>query len=193
LTNEEKKKFISNINNSTNNLYHLVENLLEWSRIQTGKLQSDPKDLDLNEFTSGIIYTLLGNAMNKNIELVNDVESETFVHADERMLNSVLQNLVSNAIKFTRQNGNVTVASKKVGRMVEITVKDTGIGINSDDLQKLFRIDIQHSTTGTANERGTGLGLILCKELVMKCGGDISVTSELNVGTTFKFTLPNAG
>ena len=193
LTNDEKKKFISNINNSTNNLYHLVENLLEWSRIQTGKLQSEPKDLDLQEFTSGIIYTLLGNAMNKNIELVNNVEKSTFVRADERMLNSVLQNLVSNAIKFTKQDGKITVASRRSGNMVEISVKDSGVGINKDDLQKLFRIDIQHSTTGTANERGTGLGLILCKELVMKCGGDISVESELNVGTTFTFTLPNAG
>lgn len=193
LTNEEKKKFIANINDSTSNLYHLVENLLEWSRIQTGKLQSEPEELDLKEFAAGIIYTLIGNAMNKNIEIVNDVEPDTFVRADERMLNSVLQNLVSNAIKFTKQDGKITVTSRKAGGMVEISVKDTGVGIKENDLKKLFRIDVQHSTNGTANERGTGLGLILCKELVMKCGGDISVESELAVGTTFTFTLPNAG
>ncbi|MFY7999053.1 MAG: sensor histidine kinase, partial [Candidatus Kapaibacteriota bacterium] len=135
------------------------------------------------------------NAAGKGIALSDKVSGDIAVYADENMIRSVVQNLVSNALKFTPTGGSVTITaaqSLKKPKLVEVSVSDTGVGMSKDDANKLFRIDVVHTTKGTEDETGTGLGLILCKELVEKNGGTIWVTSTEGVGTTFTFTLPLA-
>lgn len=118
-----------------------------------------------------------------------NIPQNTIVYADTNMLMMVIRNLVSNAIKFTHADGEVQITSKTLGTYEEITVSDTGLGMSQEDTEKLFKIDIIHSTPGTADERGTGLGLILCKESVEKHGGQIWVNSEVGKGSSFRFTL----
>ena len=130
------------------------------------------------------------NAITKRIKMTNDIDLNTFVHADQNMLRSILQNLISNGIKFTRIGGSIKITSKEKDDFIQIEIADTGIGIEMKDIAKLFRIDSQFSNLGTSNEEGTGLGLILSKELVEKNKGQIWVKSTLKKGTTFFFTLP---
>ncbi|MCG8702036.1 MAG: ATP-binding protein, partial [Bacteroidales bacterium] len=115
---------------------------------------------------------------------------DIYIDADLMMINTIVRNLISNAIKFTFNNGNINVAAKTNLDWVEISVSDTGLGMKQEDIDKLFRLDIHHSTSGTENEQGTGIGLILCKEFVEKHKGTIKIESELGVGSTFKFTVP---
>ena len=153
----------------------------------------DPVLFDFSVLTKQTIKLLEISAARKNIELTSDVPARTLVYADEQTIGSVLQNLVSNAIKFTHKEGKVIISSKRKNGMTEIMVKDTGIGMSEQDLSKLFKIDVHHTTSGTANEEGSGLGLILCKELVEKNQGEIWVESEAGSGTKFHFTLPTQG
>jgi signal transduction histidine kinase len=132
----------------------------------------------------------MNNALNKKIELVNNVSSDLKVYADLDTVGSVLQNLVSNAIKFTYEGGKIILSAVAKNNFAEVSVEDNGVGISEDDFKKLFDIEQNHSTTGTADEMGTGLGLKLCAELVEKNGGDIRAESRLNKGTKFIFTLP---
>ncbi|QQS35429.1 MAG: PAS domain S-box protein [Ignavibacteriales bacterium] len=192
LDREEIREFVENINNSTKNLYKLIENLLEWSRIQTGRKEYFPQKIDLYETVDSELKLLSGNAANKNISLENLISNDTRVTADKNMLTSVLENLITNSIKFTNPGGEVKVYNNHLGEMIEVVVEDNGVGIRADDLQKLLRIDQQHSTEGTAQERGTGLGLMLVKEFVEKQGGTIRIESEFGKGTKVFFTLPRA-
>jgi CheY-like chemotaxis protein len=130
--------------------------------------------------------------MKKNIELVNEVSKELSVHADSNLLLQVFNNLISNAIKFTNEGGKITISAKPLvdKKQIEFSVSDTGIGIKEEDIGKLFTVATKHTTTGTAGEKGSGLGLSLCKEIVEKHGGEISVESKYGYGTTFKFTIP---
>ena len=138
-----------------------------------------------------VIELMSGNAMKKNIYLYYDGCEKVKVWADENMLQSILQNLISNALKFTEQGGEVRISTIKRGTYAEVSVADTGVGMSDNELKNLFKIEKKISTRpGTEKERGTGLGLILCKELVEKNGGKISVTSEESIGTQFTFTLP---
>lgn len=184
------KGYIGNIYITAKNVYTLIENLLEWSRIQTGKMEFTPVKMDLFEEVSYTVELLNNNAKNKNINLVGEVPKETYVCVDNNMIHSVMQNLVSNALKFTREGGEVKILSKDADEFVEVTISDNGIGIKESDIWKLFRIDVQHTTQGTAREKGTGLGLILCKELIEKHNGQIRVESTEGIGTKFIFTLP---
>ena len=136
------------------------------------------------------IQLLNSQASKKNIELVTDINSAYMVNADKNMLDTILRNLVSNAIKFTNVGGMVKVIASEVDEMIQIGVTDTGIGLSEDDLSKLFRIDVQNSQIGTSKEKGTGLGLILCKEFVERHGGRIWVESEIGKGSQFNFTIP---
>lgn len=187
---QEIKEYTGFIHKSVRNVYNLLENLLEWSRIQTGRMEFFPLKIEINSLIEEIFSTLRGNALRKNISLSNQIGKNIFVFADKNMIRSVLHNLISNAIKFTAPSGEVMLLAAETERMIEISVSDSGIGINKDEISKLFRIDINFSKNGTANEKGTGLGLILCKELVEKNGGRISVESEYGKGSTFVFTLP---
>lgn len=192
LDREEIREYVENINSSTKNLYKLIENLLEWSRIQTGRKEYFPQKIDLYETVESEMRLFKNNAVNKNITLTNLVSAETRVTADKNMLTSILENLLSNAIKFTRTGGEIKIFNNHVNNMIEVVVQDNGVGIRPDDLQKLLRIDQQHSTEGTAQERGTGLGLMLVKEFIEKQNGTIRIESELNAGTSVIFTLPRA-
>jgi signal transduction histidine kinase/uncharacterized protein HemY len=187
---EQIKEFLQSVYKSSENTYNLLENLLEWARSQTGKLQWNPVKVELGEVANYTIDLLKRNATNKNIELQNEMNGKTFVFTDKNILYTVFRNLISNAIKFTPEGGVVSIGSREVNNFIEVRVADTGIGIAEEDIKKLFRIDVHFSRSGTGNEQGTGLGLILCKEFIEKSGGKIWVESQVGKGSTFIFTFP---
>jgi len=189
---EEKKiAYVQLINESSHILYKLLENLLEWSRAQTGNLNFEPKEFDLHELSISNLTLFEEQAREKGIDLEAYIEENFMITADYNMINTVMRNLISNAVKFTNPGGKVKVFSKRENGNYSLYVTDTGIGIKPDDMKKLFRIDVSHSTLGTDNEEGTGLGLILCKEFIDKHRGNIKVESNIGEGTSFIVTLPN--
>ena len=192
LSKDEIKLFADKINEAAKNVFSLLENLLQWSRIQTGKIPMRPTSFNIFYKINQVVSLLSNNAENKKIKVVNQVSPMAVVFADEDMIFSVIQNLLSNAIKFTRQNGNILFHSINKGNEFEISVADNGVGIEDEDLNKLFRIDTHHTTYGTDDEKGTGLGLILCKEMIERNRGKLTVTSKLGEGTTFTFTIPRS-
>ncbi len=189
MSSEEVKNSISLLNKSVKRIYNLVENLLEWSRLQINRIEFNPLTLDLKKLANRAINFLEVNALNKRVTISNKISDDTFVYCDENMIVSVFQNLISNAIKFTDQGGNVIIETRELEDCFEISVSDDGIGIEQNNLEKLFKIDFHHSTLGTGDEKGTGLGLILCKELIEKNSGHIRVESEIGKGSTFIFSL----
>lgn len=168
----------------------LLENLLDWSRSQTGKMAFAPEPLDLSLITQEVVELNAQNAVQKRIKIKSSVEPGTFVFADANMVKTVLRNLISNGIKFTNQGGEIRLSAEQQNGMVTYAVSDNGIGIREDDVKKLFRIDINPSNIGDSPEKGTGLGLILCKEFVEMNGGEIWAESKWREGTTFKFRVP---
>ena len=190
LNEKERNNFITEIHNLLKNQFKLVDNLLDWAKIQTGRQPFNPVRINLSEKVNEVNTILNANAINKNIKVTNNVESDVFVFADSYMLQSTLQNLISNAIKFTNTNGTISISSIERDNYFEITVADNGVGISDEEKGKIFRIDTQHSTLGTDHEKGTGLGLIICKEMLEKNGGKIWIESEPGVGSKFIFTLP---
>ena len=170
------------------NQYKLVENLLDWSRLQTGRMTYNPEKVNLFETILSNFQMFKHKAEIKSIVLVNNVAQNIYVFADVYMLQSIVQNLISNAVKFTN-GGTISVSAEIADNLVKIAIEDTGIGISKTDLDKIFKIDIQHTTLGTDDEKGTGLGLIICKELVEKNKGNICIESEINKGTKFLITL----
>ncbi len=181
------------LGNSTENLYALIENLLTWSRIQRGVLEHCPQHIDLRKLVIQNISLFTPNADAKKITFKNHLESSVVAYADYNMVNAILRNLISNAVKFTHEGGKITFTAAEVGdRTVEVTVADSGIGIAQEHLSKLFRIDSRYKQLGTAREKGTGLGLILCKEFAEKNAGTIWMESEPGHGTAVKFTLPKS-
>jgi len=187
---KEIKESVTNIYMSSQKVYNLILNLFEWTRVQTDRFDVEKTKIDINENLDQIIQLYKDNAEMKNISLLNDSSEEIFTYADKYMFETVLRNLITNAIKFTPHGGKVSVSAIKNRNFAEITVTDNGVGICEENQKKLFRIDTQFKTDGTADEKGTGLGLILCKEFVEKNGGTISVQSEEAKGTKFIFTLP---
>jgi len=192
LTPEEIRDFSGNISKSANSLLNLLQNLLEWSRMQTGKMDFNPQRTDIYWEIKNAENILVGNAVKKGIKINNFVPEGTFVTADRNMVDSICQNLLTNAIKFTKSGGEITFTAEAEGDFIKTTVSDTGVGIREADLEKLFRIDISHTTKGTANEKGTGLGLLLLKDMVEKHNGRIWVESVYGRGSSFMFTLPAA-
>ncbi|MCF8356026.1 MAG: PAS domain S-box protein [Melioribacteraceae bacterium] len=190
LSDEEKLFFINNIDDISNNAFSLLEDLLTWSRLQTGKMEVNIESLNLNEYLAPTISLLSQTALNKGIKLTSLINSDIHVKADINMLRTITRNLISNAIKFTNIGGKIIVKSKLLENFVELTVEDNGVGIKEENLQKLFSIDKSITTRGTAKEEGTGLGLLLCKEMIEKLGGDIRVESEVGKGSSFIYTIP---
>jgi PAS domain S-box-containing protein len=190
LTPAEIKEYAGYIHTSAKTVYNLVDNLLQWSRIQTGRIEYQPIKIDLYEEVYKTLELFNSNAITKRIKLINDIQTNTYVFADQNMLRSILQNLISNGIKFTKVGGSINITSKEKDDFIQIEIADTGIGMEMKDIAKLFRIDSQFSNLGTSNEEGTGLGLILSRELVEKNKGQIWVKSTLKKGTSFFFTLP---
>ncbi len=191
-TEQEVKEAIRALNQTSENIFELLDGLLTWSRAQRGKLEFNLTMLNLNELVNNLFELLFPVANQKGVTLLSEVIPNTMVFADYDLLQAILRNLISNAIKFTGNGGTITVKHKSLPDEDVISVVDTGIGINEKDLEKLFRIDVHHSTPGTNNEPGTGLGLVLVKELVEKHGGKVSVDSVHGKGSTFEFTLPKA-
>jgi signal transduction histidine kinase len=170
----------------------LLENLLTWAKVQQGIIEYFPLPVDLHLIFAKNIALFIPTAKQKQITLRSSIQERMVLYADINMLDTVVRNLLSNAIKFTEPSGTVEVSATPGESHVTVAVSDTGIGIHNEKLPKLFRIDAKYQRTGTAGEKGTGLGLILCKEFVEKHDGRIWVESEVGKGTTVRFTLPKS-
>jgi PAS domain S-box-containing protein len=188
---EKSEEFIHNIYSTTKHTLSLLDNLLTWAKTQTGKIDFKPENLKLKSIIQEIIDTLNSSAIIKNIALNSQVD-DIIVYADQNMLQTILRNLVSNALKFINSGGRVDINAVSQQNQIEITVSDNGVGIPEETLNKLFKIDSNITTKGTANEKGSGLGLIICKEFAEKHGGKIWVESELGKGSSFHFTVPTS-
>lgn len=191
MSDDERKKAIHNLKIASKNTYHLLDNLLIWSRSQMGTIEFAPYEFNLKNLLLEIKLLSQPQATSKNINIQIDVSDDLNVFADENMLGTVYRNLVTNAIKFTPRGGEVFLGMKP-SKKTEIClfVRDTGIGIEEENLPKIFSLDKKISRPGTEGELSTGLGLIICKEFINRHGGEIWVESTVGVGTTFYFTLP---
>jgi PAS domain S-box-containing protein len=194
LSREEIKEYLSFIYDTSKNLYGMTTNLLQFSRFQMGRIDYDPEPLDIKALLTHSLNILRGNTIKKQINIISSVPDGIKVNADEDMLKSILQNLLSNAIKFTGRGGDIFISVNRLdgtdtNKMLQIVIRDTGVGITEDLLENLFKDHVQ-SSPGTDREYGSGLGLLLVKEFIETNGGTISVTSKLNQGSTFTFTLP---
>jgi signal transduction histidine kinase len=187
------KEFLQGMHTSSKNAYNLLENLLEWSRVQTGRMPMEPERIDAAEILKENLSLLEVNINNKELEVDNQLGATEPVWADPNAVQTIFRNLLSNAIKFTPQGGTISLFSRHLEDMAAFTVKDTGVGMDEATREGLFRIDVRHSSKGTNKEKGSGLGLILCREFVERNGGDITVESEPGRGTMFTFTLPLPG
>lgn len=187
---KQRKTFIKNICEASESTFKLLQNLLEWSRTQTGNIDFNPQKFELIPLINENIALLKSSAENKDIIVKLGKFEKTNVFADENMVKAIMRNLLSNAIKFTEIGGKVNANVKVNGEMAEVTIEDNGIGIKAEDIKRLFRIDDQFKSDGTAKEQGTGLGLILCKEFVEKNNGKIWVESKPEKGSKFTFNLP---
>jgi two-component system sensor histidine kinase/response regulator len=184
------KKFIDQVNRTAQNMTSLLENLLRWARFQYGELDCLPGKIDLFILAKETSQHFLANAEKKNIDISMEIPENTWVYADENMIESVLRNLVNNAVKFTHPGGKIKISSKKEGDFIVTSVQDTGIGMSKEKLDSLFQNGQHISTSGTAKEKGSSLGLLICKEFVEKNGGEIRAKSEPGQGSTFEFFLP---
>ena len=191
LSETDKNMSINRINKSVTLLYNLLENLLQWSLSQTGRLKYSPEKNDLYLLVFHNISLLKMNAEKRNIKIKNNLKEGISVFVDTDMINTVIRNLVSNAIKFNVDGGTIEINALQKDNMIEIEIKDTGIGLTDEDIEKLFRIDVKNTSIGSGNkEKGTGIGLIICKEFVEKNGGHLRVSSENGKGSKFCFTVP---
>jgi signal transduction histidine kinase len=186
----EREYLLNTINSSAKNTLILLDNLLNWAKSQTGQINFMPEKVVLSTIMYEIFELSGSNAKNKNIVLNYIPSEEIEVFADLNMIKTVLRNLISNAIKFTNSNGKINVHAVLKDIYIEIAVSDNGVGLDEKSQNKLFNLETNKSSSGTENEKGTGLGLILCKEFVEKNGGKLWVESELGKGSNFKFTLP---
>ena len=190
---EKIKSFATIINKSANFTLSLLHDLLEWSRVQIGSINPEKENFILSDLLAHNIAGVNALISSKDISLTTNFQKNLSVFADKKMVSTIMRNLLSNAIKFTTQGGTITISSEEISlngkKIIETTVTDTGIGMGEEKLNNLFKIEHNYRSTGTNNEAGTGLGLILCKEFIEKNNGTIRVKSEQNVGSSFIFTL----
>jgi signal transduction histidine kinase len=192
LNKEELKNFLLDLDRSLKNLFNLLENLLEWSLSQSGTMDFKPEIFDITLSLKENGELLKDQASNKNISIKNECYSSMMVKAHLNSIHTVIRNLISNAIKFTPEGGTIILRAESVGVYVRVSICDTGSGISEEVMQRLFKIGIKHSTLGTAQEKGSGLGLVLCKDFVEKNGGTIEVESREGQGSAFHFTVPTS-
>ena len=194
LTDVELKKYFDHIYSSAKGTFKLLENLLVWTRSQLGVLDLKPEKINIHDIIKDTLAIYAEGFRVKEIDFNNGIDDSLYAFADEHTIATVIRNLISNAIKFTPKYGNITVKAEKVKIekicFIQVLVEDNGLGIPEDKLNKLFSIEENYSTYGTNNEKGTGLGLILCNELIKKNGGEIWVKSQKGSGTKFYFRLP---
>lgn len=187
---DELQGLVVELDKSVFKINNLLENLLQWSRAQTGKIVYKPGYLLLRELIKDNVNLLMANAKDKEINLVNEVNEDIIAWADVNMTDTVIRNLLSNALKYTDIGGRVSVSVRQKAGWVYVSVSDNGVGISPENIEKLFRVDAFFSTYGTQDEKGSGLGLPLCKEFVEHQGGTISLESKIGKGTIFTFSLP---
>jgi PAS domain S-box-containing protein len=193
ITKDELLDYSKSLNESASSIFKLLENLLEWAQMQKGSIPFSPKELTLSTITIQNIEILNQRALQKGVTLINEVDETQNVYADERMINTVLRNYLSNAVKFTKRDGKIIVRTKKLDNaMVEVSVQDTGVGMAEKDVNKLFKMEEKVGSKGTEGEPSTGLGLLLCKEFVEKNGGKVWADSEMGKGSIFYFTVPDS-
>lgn len=192
-TPDKTKHLIEIMAQTTKQTCDLLQKLLQWSQTQSGRIENKPSKINLLETVINNFELLKNNIMEKQIDFTYTVSKNLFVYADNNMISTVLRNLISNAIKFTPLGGRINISTKlheNQNDFIQILVTDSGIGISRDNINKLFKIEENITTVGTNNEKGTGLGLILCKELIEKIGGEIWVESEEGKGSTFFIKIP---
>ncbi len=193
LPRKEREEYLTYIYEASKNQLQLINYLLDWSRLQTGKITVEPKRQKARDILSNCIAQLTGSAMRKNIDIHLQVGGDVFINADERLLTQAIMNLLSNAIKFTPEFKNIQVSAQKFKEgLIEIVIKDEGIGISEEHQSKIFKLDQKLTLEGTHGETGSGLGLTLVKEIVTKHAGEIWFYSQKNKGSEFHFTIPEA-
>ncbi len=190
MTGEQLVDLINSINKAGLHLSNLLENLLNWARAQSNKINVAAEYFEINDVLDNVIGLQNVNAEEKSVKIINNLEAKHVVFFDKNMLKTVLRNLISNAIKFSFAQSSVVVAAEQENSNLKLSISDSGVGMKPEDIDKLFRIDIHHSTKGTNAESGTGLGLLLCKDFVEMNGGSIRVESTFGEGTTFTIFLP---
>ena len=191
INNEELVGYAMHLSEQGKRVFDLLQNLLEWSRLQMDGDKQEPIRIQLAELTQEIIAILKITALEKDISLVNNINNEC-AFADTNMIRTVMLNLITNSIKFSGAGGSVIISASNNSNMVQINVTDTGVGMSQDQAKKIFSLEYDVSTTGTAGEKGTGLGIPLCKEMLERNKGDIWVESTIGEGSVFHFTLPIA-
>ncbi len=190
---EEKNEYLQYIYDSSKTQLQMINYLLDWSRLQTGRIKVEPVRLNVKTIVSTAIAPLTGDAVRKNIDVRTDIPPDLYINADERLISQAIVNLTSNAIKFTNEGKEVHISASRFKEgMIEIVVKDEGIGIAEENQSKLFKIDQKFVLIGTAGEKGTGLGLTLVKEIIDKHGGQIWFYSQIDEGSEFHITIPEA-
>lgn len=190
LTEEKKEEIIKQLYQTTYTANGLLDNLLNWARVQNHRMVCSPTEISLEELAEDSISLLMGNIKSKNIEIVKRYENGCSAYADPNMIASVIRNLLSNAIKYTKPGGQIKFSTSIGHDIIEIIIEDNGIGMAPDVLKNLFKSSSSVSIEGTIGERGTGLGLLICKDFISLNKGEITAHSKLGGGTQFKFILP---
>ena len=194
LADKEKDEYLSYINDSSQNQLQLINDLLDWSRLETGKLKIEQYRVQAQSMVFNCVSSLTGNAIRKNIDIKANIPGNLHINVDERLLIQVITNLLDNAIKFSHEETTVEISANIYNdKLSEFIVKDEGVGISEEGKEKLFKIGEVFSTEGTKGEKGTGLGLALAKQIVEKHGGDIWFYSNIDEGSEFHVTLPSSG
>ena len=194
LTVEEQKQYVKYIQESSRSMLSLVNSLLDWTRLQTGRIKFEPERFDAKLLIEKSIHSIAGDALRKGVEIFSTVTSGKFIYADKSLVSQVFNNLLSNASKFTMAGDKITISCRPASEInfLEFAVTDTGQGIKKENLEKLFNVDTKFTTEGSAGEKGSGLGLSLVQEIITKHGGKVWAESEYGKGSVFKFTLPVA-
>lgn len=193
LLEEEKTEYLKYIYESSKSQLDFINCLLDWSRLQTGRIKVEPIRLNVKAAIANAIAPLTGNAVRKNIEIKTEIPGDIFMNADERLIGQAITHLLSNAIKYTPERNNVYVSAGRFkAGMIEIVVRDEGLGIAEENHSKLFKIDQKFVLVGTGGEKGSGMGLTLVKEIIEKHGGDVWFYSKIDEGSEFHFTVPEA-
>ncbi len=190
LKDSEKLEYMQIINETAKKTHKLLDNLLQWARTQTENIKYMPEKVNLKDLARENILLQKEAASKKDISIHSDIETDIFVYIDKYMIDTVIRNITSNAIKFTPEGGEVKIFSLDADDFIDVIIEDTGIGIPQENIDKLFIIDSYHSTKGTFKETGTGIGLIISKEFIEKNGGEIKVESRVGEGSRFSFTIP---
>jgi len=190
LSNDDKKQYIDYVNISANQVFKLIERLLELARLKDGRYQFKLENVNIREITEQVLQLQRTNTLNKKVTLENNIDENILIYADKVSVDTILRNLTDNAIKFTPAGGKVTLEAETKDGNVIIYVKDNGVGMDANDIQNIFRLDKRIISKGTNDEKGTGLGLYVCKEMIERMNGNIKVESVIGKGSTFVVTLP---